>query len=372
MGKFDALLPPLSSDEMNALRADIKANGVLHPVFVDEDGNVLDGRHRLKCDKNAPRKVIKGLTEAEKMAFVIRCNFVRRNLSPEQKTEARERMKQIAADLREEDAKKWTQAKVAAVLGVAQNTVSVWFGDTSNVNDDKASKPDARMSVPVEAKAEIVEQVESGKSQKQVAADAGISQQRVSQIVTQEKAKTENKAKVEAITKKKAKGYGGLYDVLVIDPPWPMQKVDREERPNQSEFDYPTMQESELAGMILPCKADSHVWLWTTHKFLPMAFRLLESWDLKYVCTFVWHKPGGFQPFGLPQYNCEFALYARRGSPKFISTKQFPVCFDAPRGAHSEKPDAFYDIVRRVAAGKRLDMFNRRKLTGFTGWGKEA
>ena len=46
----------------------------------------------------------------------------------------------VAFKLRESDKRKWTQKTVAAALGVAQNTVSVWF--TSNINDDKASKPD--------------------------------------------------------------------------------------------------------------------------------------------------------------------------------------------------------------------------------------
>lgn len=180
------------------------------------------------------------------------------------------------------------------------------------------------------------------------------------------------RAELETAGALEAKKLAGTYDVIVIDPPWPVVKIERDVRENQTGFDYPTMTVDELAALDVPCADDCHVWVWATQKYLPSAFQLLDAWGLKYVCTFVWHKPGGFQPFGLPQYNCEFALYARKGVPAFVDTKAFDTAFNAPRGAHSEKPEEFYDVVRRVTAGRRLDMFNRRRIEGFDGWGKEA
>ena len=188
---------------------------------------------------------------------------------------------------------------------------------------------------------------------------------------TREK-REENKARLEEIASRDPDKLNDKYDVIVIDPPWPMQKILRDVRPNQFDFDYSTMSEGELTALEIPAADNCHIWLWTTQKFLPMAFRLLKEWQFRYLCTFVWHKPGGFQPIGLPQYNAEFALYARKGRPEFYSTQAFNTCFKAPRGKHSEKPQEFYDMVKRVTAGKRLDMFNRRQIEGFMGWGFEA
>ncbi len=166
----------------------------------------------------------------------------------------------------------------------------------------------------------------------------------------------------------------GTYGCIVIDPPWPMEKIEREVRPNQVGFEYPTMTEDELAEFDLALLAgpDCHLFCWTTQRFLPMALRLVAVWGHRYVCTFVWHKSGGFQPHGLPQYNCEFIVYARAGSPRFVDTKAFPTCFEAPRREHSRKPDEFYDLIRRVTAEPRIDVFSREPREGFDQYGNEV
>jgi N6-adenosine-specific RNA methylase IME4 len=164
----------------------------------------------------------------------------------------------------------------------------------------------------------------------------------------------------------------GEYRTIVIDPPWPMTIYDRDVRPGQIGFHYPTMNVEEICAMQLPLAEDATVFLWTTQRFLPDAFRVLESWGLKYLVAMVWHKPGGPQPYNLPQYNCEFILIGRRGSPLFLDTKAFPLCFEAPRREHSRKPDEFYALVERVCAGPRIDMFSREKRAGFDQFGVEA
>ena len=164
------------------------------------------------------------------------------------------------------------------------------------------------------------------------------------------------------------------YSVVVIDPPWPMKKIKREVRPKQRGFDYQVLSVEEIGGLDVPgiLDAEGIVFLWTTQKYLPDAFTILEKWGLRYRFTMVWHKPGGIQIWNYPQFNGEFVVVGTKGKYKFTSCKAFNVVFNAPRAGHSVKPEEFYDLLKRVTDGPRIDIFNRRIIDGFDRWGDEA
>ena len=373
--EINEILPPLATHRREALRESIEKNGYLGPpVYLMPDGRIIDGHHRWEITGGDCPVEVLNVDEDTGKALALAHNTARRQLSHEEIREVERARKEAYKQLRQSMPQKYA---AEAAGNVPQTTARNWDAEIKKGGNNSqeaitSTLPDARQTIPKSEKPKIIERADSGESHAQIASDYGAARERIGQIVRQEQARQENETKVEKIAERQAEGFNKLYDVIVMDPPWPMQKIDREVRPNQSAFDYPVMQENEIKALHVPAASDCHLFLWTTHKFLPMALRCLEHWDFRYICTFVWHKPGGFQPIGLPQYNAEFALYARKGSPEFIDTKAFPVCFEAARGSHSEKPEEFYEVLRRVTDGDRLDMFNRRSIEGFEGWGNES
>lgn len=168
----------------------------------------------------------------------------------------------------------------------------------------------------------------------------------------------------------------GRYRCIVIDPPWPMPKIERDVRPNQYEnLDYPTMTLEQLADESwLPVRTladeDCHIYLWVTHKYLPTGMDLLEQWGFNYQCVMTWRKNVGITPFSW-MYDTEHVLFGRRGNLK-LERLGLRLSFEAPVQGHSIKPDVFYDRVREASPGPRIDMFPGVEHEGFEPWGLEA
>jgi N6-adenosine-specific RNA methylase IME4 len=182
----------------------------------------------------------------------------------------------------------------------------------------------------------------------------------------------ENRERIQAIKEQPITVPKGKFQTIVIDPPWPMEKIDRDTRPNQVGFDYPTMSEEDLMDWPLSKFAadNCHLYLWTTHRFQPIAMRLAEHWGFTYQCLMTWVKNVGMTPYSW-MYSTEHVLFCRRG---FLSLEKLGMRLDfrANVREHSRKPDIFYEIVRQASPGPRLDMFSREPREGFEQHGNEA
>jgi len=161
------------------------------------------------------------------------------------------------------------------------------------------------------------------------------------------------------------------YQTIVIDPPWPMEKIIRDARPNQVTMDYPTMTIQEIVSFKVPTFAadNCHIYLWTTHKFLPVSFHILEEWGFKYECLLTWSKNVGMTPFSW-MYSTEHCLFGRKGSLPLLKMGK-RLDFVGKVREHSRKPEIFYDLVKEVSPEPRIDIFSREKRIGFDQFGNE-
>jgi len=166
----------------------------------------------------------------------------------------------------------------------------------------------------------------------------------------------------------------GQYRTIVIDPPWPMKKIERGVRPNQGTYlDYPTMQLADIYNLdIEPLAAEDgcHLYLWTTHKFLPEAIRIVGKWGFRYNCLMTWVKNTGMTPFHY-RFNTEHVVFATRGSMA-VQRKGLPLAFEGNADGHSTKPDTFYQMVSEASPSPRLEMFARQPREGWVVWGNEV
>lgn len=166
----------------------------------------------------------------------------------------------------------------------------------------------------------------------------------------------------------------GQYRTIVIDPPWPMEKIEREVRPNQGPvLDYPTMTLEQIAALPIADLATdpgTHVYLWTTHRFLPDALSLFEQWGVSYQCVMTWVKNVGITPYSW-MYDTEHVLFGRIGQLP-LEQLGLRLSFEAPAIGHSIKPEVFYQRVEQASPGPRLDMFARREREGWAVWGNEV
>lgn len=164
------------------------------------------------------------------------------------------------------------------------------------------------------------------------------------------------------------------YEIIVVDPPWQLEKIKKRVRPNQVKMDYPMMDLDEIKSLpINDIAADvSTLFLWTIDKYLYQTKEILEAWGFKYHVTMAWDKTNGLAMFGFNRQT-EFILVGFKGKhDAYPRRKTIRTSFTVKSKRHSEKPNEFYDMVSLIPHTNKIDIFARKERNGWDVWGNEV
>ena len=168
----------------------------------------------------------------------------------------------------------------------------------------------------------------------------------------------------------------GIYRTIVVDPPWPELVATGEGDRRKAEKEYPTLSLPEILAKgrdewVSPIADEScHLYLWVTNSMLPHVFPLVTAWGFTYRNLLTWTKPD----FGIGRYfrgATEHIVFATKGDIP-LKRDDVPTWFQADKHRHSQKPDEFYRIVESVSYPPFMDINARTPRDGWSVWGNEV
>jgi N6-adenosine-specific RNA methylase IME4 len=164
---------------------------------------------------------------------------------------------------------------------------------------------------------------------------------------------------------------GETFPVLYADPPWRYEHVKTNSRAIENQ--YPTMDHGALCALPVPADDDSVLLLWATAPKLAEALDLVDAWGFEYRTCLVWVK----DKIGMGYYarqRHELLLVGARGALAVpVPSRRPDSVIEAPRGAHSAKPD-LYELIDRMWPGlRKLELFARRSVerSWWSTWGND-
>ena len=334
--------------DLKGLTDSIKEVGLLHPIVVDQDFNLISGQRRLEACKllgwkKIPVNIVplRDLMKGEFHENAVRKDFtlpemvaIKRALEPEVKAE-HPQGKHSGANL----ARDKTRDIVARYVGVSHETLG---------------------------KAEAI--VDHGNKQELAELEGKL--RGVSRVYN----KMKRRQNLEEAKKKGSPALpDGKYDIILADPPW--QYGYEGSQRGKADNHYATMPTDKICEHpIKECFADNALlFLWVTNPLLEDGLRVVKAWGFSYITNFVWVKDKLGTGF-MNRSQHELLLICRKGKmPHPVDGDRYSSVIDAPRTEHSVKPPVVYEMIERMYPNRHyLELFKRGKRENWVGWGLEA
>ena len=374
--EFRGLIPPLSSEEYETLEKSIVDEGCRDALILWGDV-LIDGHNRYEICK---RHGIEFSTVQKEFAsrndvivWMIKNQLGRRNLPIYEQTRLNLYLRPILSEKAKEN-QRLSDGRGQKGFPNSGNLNSVTI--TPVATDEQIAKA-AGVSKDTVWKVEKLEKVAPPEMKEQLRrGDISINQayqtiKRQEKEAAREEQRQENAEKVEKLaTPLDAQG---LFQTIVIDPPWDWGDEGDVDQFGRARPDYTTMSIDEIENLPIGKIADDncHIYLWVTNRSLPKAFRLLDAWGFRYITCITWVKPN----IGMGNYfrgDTEQVIFGVKGSQQ-LKRHDVGTHFNAPRGkGHSAKPDEFYSLVESCSYGPYIDIFGRKEREGWSVWGENG
>lgn len=367
---------PLTPIEFEALKADIAENGVLVPVEVDENGDILDGHHRVQAWQELREEGVilpqwaklirQGMTEEQKRNHARKLNVLRRQMT-------RDEREQLMVDMRRDG---MSYRQIANATGVSAPTAMSTVKNLTDEQPDYVMSRDGRMR-PAQQQPRPEPPLSLFVPGGAVTLDP-VAAEAVVKEIRQERREEIRQERVEKINEI-AKGNAPLaapqrYPVIYADPPWRYEHSKTTSR--EIENQYPTMSLEEICALpVIDLAAeDAILFLWTTSPKLEESFAVIDCWGFKYRTCMVWDKERmGMGYYARQQH--ELLLIAARGEmPVPEPTNRPRSVVRIPRDPeHSAKPIEFYGLIELMYPEyDRIELFARNQREGWAVWGNQA
>lgn len=364
-----SLLPPLSESDYNTLKDDISERGLIVPIVIDEQNNIIDGHNRLRIAAELglteiPFDIRLNLSEEEKRQLALDLNLHRRHLDKEQRAGFALQMRQNGMSYR----------AIGDKLGVTpmtarediKSTVQNYTVDLPQVITGR----DGKQRPATMPKTSVItrNQREANRAVKML--ESVVDLPALALTITDLKREFKRQEKQERIAAVEAAELPlDTFHVIAVDPPWDYGRQD--DPTHRSANPYPQMTIEEICAMGVPGLAhdDCILWLWTTNAFMREAYQVADAWGFQVKTILTWEKDN----LGTGDWlrgKTEHCLMAVKGKPVVNLTNQATI-IHGPLREHSRKPDEFFELVNTLCPGKKAELFAREAREGWVIYGNQ-
>jgi ParB/RepB/Spo0J family partition protein len=348
--------------DVKGLAQSISELGLLHPVVITPDDELIAGQRRLEACR------LLGWEEVP-VYIVDLADFVRGEADENVKrkdflpSEAVEIARVLEPVEREETRKRQDEVKRQARNQVDDNEVGNLPVSLSSSNGrvrDKIASYVGMSGRTLEKAQQIVEAAEQEPEKYMPLVEQMDKTERINGVYK----KFKRMQQAEEIEQEPPPLPDGPFRIIVVDPPWAYDN--RADDPaHRAANPYPSMSPGEIKTMPIGDLAedDSILWLWTTNAHLPIAFEVVKAWGFEYKTMLTWVK----DRMGTGDWlrgQTEHCLMAVRGKPIVVLTNQTTVIY-GPLREHSRKPDEFYELVEALCPGSKVELFARESRPGW-------